>query len=294
VKRIRALGAATACAVVTTFSGPQHMLAAMLRLPASNAPRIAPDTVRWGVGMNGAAGLFPPSGHQFNYEYCQQQGSCPTFTPGLRGAGYHVTKMLRTTQGNFGIAFSASQTPGVSTYDQIADTSGKDQSPGGFAGGLTNSASVDVITLHSTTLPRGTPVTLGVGLTLTNPKNVLSCTSQNFSATLQSGGSGVGAQGGTNLAIVGYCTSRGSFEYHIGNFLGPMGTTDPGTLQAQVGQPFGVFESVGVTANAGCEVPNEPPCSQHFVVELGGTIRWTITSLPPGVTYTTASGVRYN
>jgi hypothetical protein len=88
---------------------------------------------------------------------------------------------------------------------------------------------------------------------------------------------------------------NGSFVYTVGSgAVGqPIGTTDAGTLTAYVGQPYPISGLSQFQTDA-CGVNSAYYCNGIFEAGLAGSVKWRITGITRGATYTSASGTIYN
>ncbi len=82
------------------------------------------------------------------------------------------------------------------------------------------------------------------------------------------------------------------FQYEAGQGEGiaPGARTDTGTLTVAIGEKIQI--SLGASAYVNVCAPSYP-CNQPYEAELAGSVKYEITSVPSGVTYTTASGNMY-
>lgn len=150
----------------------------------------------------------------------------------------------------------------------------------------------DNLHVKSSTLRKGTAVTISVQLALAPSATNVSCTSdQNSSAAIDYTGTGIDQYGYT-MELGGDCASPGSFVYTVGNSgRGGQGTTDTGVISTTVGATVAI-EGSGYAAGWACTFTFG--CDGSYVTDVAGTVTWKITGVSPkGITYTTDSGRTY-
>lgn len=310
MSRLPVIVAICACLFVAACSGQQTVpsraslpgstlsVGRQQLLPAGIAPiPEATKTPLWGVGVAGKLELFDTA-TTIQYFFCQQtepQGSgCPMDDFGKSTYSYTVSKSQSSATYETSSAVSASGTEklGTETYSSKASASTK-----GFYGANASARSdfnwTDSLTVKSSTLPQGSPVTFSVSVALTPTTTAVRCDRDGYSGGFIAV-SGPGRDSfGDPVGVAGSCMN-GSFVYTLGNAAAsqPRGTTDVGTATFYVGKPvsIGSNEDEAETDATACD----SYCSgSSYSAGLAGSAKWRITGIPPGVTYTTASGNTY-
>ena len=252
----------------------------------------------YGVGLHVIAALTAGL-QQWTHEYCQRKevsGSCPT-SPGKTSATFSISHSGTDTinGGTFTLETSDASTLGDSTYGFDLTASGGQNTPGqdGAAVPTDNIAWFDRMHITSKTLPKGTPVTIKVELSVVPTAANVSCTAdQNSSAGFTYLATGADAHEGY-MQLNGGCSAPNKFVYTIGpNGEGGQGKTDSGVISTSVGKTVDISGSGGFNGWA-CTFTET--CVKSYVTSIAGDVIWKIKSISPaGVTYTTNSGHMYN
>jgi hypothetical protein len=94
---------------------------------------------------------------------------------------------------------------------------------------------------------------------------------------------------GGEFSISGGCVN-GAFEYYLYQNEKQLGKTATGTIKTAVGDSF-VMQFVLTGNVVACQSSNF--CVGDIVAILAGDYKFTVTSITPGASYTTASGETY-
>jgi hypothetical protein len=241
----------------------------------------------FGVGL-AAAMLSGYGSDNFVYQYCEERGDgfqdCPAVEPGKTIAGYSASRVIVSHGYNYGSTGTAVQhaTSGLGEFkyyqNDIANF---------YISSEMNAAWNDVLHIGSKTLHKGTPVSLGVSLTL-EPGYYVYLECYPYGAT-------TGKEyfyGPGYVSIYGQCNYTETFDLTIGSPNGPEGTQATGTIDTTVGATVPIGGGA-TTTDYTCE---GTACLdlQTFTAGVGGTVKWRIVKIPAGVTYTTDSGHRYS
>ena len=198
--------------------------------------------------------------------------------------------------GNTSVNESGTSKIGQEAFAQSESASGFGSQGCGalFADDAANFYSTDVLTPTSTTLPTGTAVQFKVTLTV-NPTTVNApCILDVSSPSLGFDASGQDKARQGSLYVEGSC--EGMTYSHPGTFVfrldspnsGKPGTKDVGVLTGYIGTPLTIVSdgqvATGVCGNG---------CIGTTSDGLAGTVRYSIKSATPGVSFTTASGYKY-
>jgi len=263
----------------------------------------APATKQFGVGLGVGAGAEgnTPSG-SWRYDYCNgvpgNPSGCYSEVPGKRrfvagGSGSaNLENQSGQPNGYVKAKISATTKLGTGTYALFGETNEETKYYRniGAAAQIVSSDWDDTFYVTSGTLKKGTPVTIGVQLTLDPTATSISCDSaQNSFGELNLYSPSVTPPSGNQFAIGGYCVN-GSFEYFLYGNEKQSGTTATGTIGTAVGDNF-TFYFAGTGQIIACQTTNY--CVGDIVAKLTGNYKFTVTSITPGATYTTASGNTY-
>lgn len=269
-------------------------------LPNNSSPSIQavrPMVKSFGVSLTATAALTAGD-NQWSQQFCATNSSsnCSGIVEHKKSVGYKAAQSGTDTinGGHFTLKTNEVSAMGQSSYNVNLTAHGGSSTPGQDGASLnpTNLGWSDNLHVKSSTLPKGTPVTISVQLVLAPSATNVSCSSdQNSSAGVDFTGTG-NDQFGFAMELSGGCASPGSFVYVVGNQgRGGQGTTDTGVIDTKVGATVGIAGS-GYAGGWACTFT--PVCDGHYVTDVAGTVTWKITGVSPnGVTYTTDSGGTY-
>jgi hypothetical protein len=261
-------------------------------------------TKQFGVGLGDDAGADGNVGSKpsWRYDYCNgvlgNPSGCYSEVPGRRkftsgGSGMvNLQDQHGQANGYVKAKISAVSKLGTGSYLLFGETNEKTKYYRniGAQAQLVSSDWDDTFYISSGSLKKGSPVTIGVQLTLDATQTSIGCDSaQNSFGELNLYSPNVTPSSGSQFSISGYCIN-GSFEYYLYNNAKLTGTTATGTISTAVGDNF-TFLFVATGHVIACQTTNY--CVGDIGAKLGGNYTLTITSITPGATYTTASGNTY-
>lgn len=259
-------------------------------------PKVLPMAKSYGVGLDVAAALIAGD-NQWSKQYCanKSSSSCSAIVEHKTSFSFSASHSGsdKVNGGHFTVATQNTSGLAQSSYELDATAHGTPYTPGQDGGsGDAYMPWSDNLHVKSSTLRKGTAVTISVQLTIAPNVTSVSCTSDtNSEAALDYSGTGVD-QYGSLLQVSGGCAAPGSFEYVVGSGgAGGQGTTDTGTINTTVGSTVAIGGALQVNGWA-CTFTFT--CTGNYVTDLSGTGTWKITGISPaGVTYTTDSGHTY-
>ena len=231
----------------------------------------------------------------YTHTYCQSKGTgnCPVTRKGLRSAQFSDAKTLHGRDGTFHISQSAASALGLSTYGDDANASSTDGT--GSVEGARGEEWLnwsDTLHVTSKSLPKGSPVTISVVLTVSPSVTNVGCDPSNLAqGQLTFTASGQDSLGGSALSVVGGC-SNGTFIYLFGPGSGASGTSDSGVIDTSVGSAVNIT-GFGHVVNVVCDSFGGT-CVGSFPSHLTGTATWQITGITSGAAYRTDSGDSYH
>ena len=268
--------------------------------PRTTVLKNATDSTTPGFGDGLSADLGAASGNSGSrYQYCEEPGysfsSCPLEEPGKRRFSYSKTASANSSVGSASASVSLVSELGTGKYNEGVSAEGVPSMPPYSADTADTSAYLsfdDTIYVNSSTLPKGTPVTITYKIALKPSATSVSC---NQNSTGQAG-FGVMAAGGSNspLSIFASCT-YGQFVYEIyGQGQPHKGDAATGTWHSKVGSSLVFSGSARASLSVGCGTfKGDPPCLTRYSDTVAAGYKFTVKSITSGATYTTASGDKY-
>jgi hypothetical protein len=304
LKRVReALLLFVVAALMAGCGGSQSHVAPTALLPPDGHQAI-PATKQFGVGLGDDAGAVGNIGSKpyWRYDYCNgvlgSPSGCYSEVPGKRkfisGGSGSVNLQNQSGQQNGYVKakISATSKLGTGSYTLFGETDEltKYYRNIGAQAQIVADDWDDTFYISSGSLKKGTPVTIGVQLTLDAVATSIGCDSaQNSFGELNLYSPNVTPPSGNQFAIGGYCVN-GSFEYFLYGNEKQTGKTATGTITTAVGDNF-TFLFVATGQVIACQTKNY--CVNDIVAKLTGNYKFTVTSITAGATYTTASGNLY-
>jgi hypothetical protein len=301
-----ALSSFAALFVFAGCGGSQDFVSPATSVPAAAAhPQAGPNVKQFGVGLGDAAGAIgntAGSSQSWRYEYCngvlENPSGCYSEVPGKRkftssaSGSAKLQNQYGKPNGSTTAKISATSKLGVGSYSLFGETNEltKYYRNIGAAAQVVSSDWDDTFYVSSGKLKKGSPVTIGVKLTLQNPQTNIACDSaKNSFGELDLYSPSVNPPSGNQFNISGYCVN-GTFEYYLYGNAKKTGTTATGTINTAVGDSF-LMLFVATGEVIACQTVNY--CVGDITASLSGNYKFKVTSITPGATYTTASGNTY-
>ena len=293
------LGLAGIFAAFSGCAGPNRMSAGG-PLPPSALRNFPPPTTAFGVGLGVGGGANGSVDYSFGW--CdgvnENPSQCLGEVYGQRKYQFFVSHTVPINNGSHSYGYAkvvlqALSRLGTGSYLMsgfVDETKKFSKNIDAYAGVVSNDWN-DTIYVHSKTLKKGTPVTIGVQLALYPTTTSITCDSAKNSVgqlVLYSASITPPPSYG-EFAINGLC-SGGSFEYILYGSFKDQGTTAVGTIGTAVGDSYPLYFSMDGNVTA-CQTSNY--CVGTTGAKLAGHFKFTITSITPGATYRTASGNTY-
>jgi hypothetical protein len=259
----------------------------MPSVPVSSAQSITSHDIFWGLGVSGFISAEVPHGlgaRMYEKTFCQVKKSCPIFSLGVRSYHTSLHHTLNWSGGSFSASAAPSATLGVETFHQTVSTDSSSDHISQAVESSTKFAWVDLLSVTSSTLPAGTPVTLKVTTalkpgTIKAPCNADSVPSANF--YFQSNGFRNGYS-----QIYGSCVKK-KFIFYI-DTPAKKGTVLTEQFYSVVGENVNIG-GMGSVINGLCAVVGCIPQSST----LEGTVKYTIVPVTKGASFKSASGYNY-
>jgi hypothetical protein len=265
----------------------------------------------WGVGASGYAG--DPFGGPFLFAYCDATIylSSPSrncfqqipFEFGKKSLSVSYTKSISGCEDGspaYGTCSGALGTElrlGRLDIDAVTSASGNPSDPNATTEGSSQvSAFTDAITVTSSTLPPGTPVTIKESLSM----------SKSFAFSSGSGSGSASGCGNVGLKVASY-RMNGEAGYLLGECEGTefvqttssgVGTKEAANISTTVGSVFTVTPNLNVQiAVSNCTLQSNSRCTawggSYSAVMQNVDIAYHLTVVTKGASYQTASGKSY-
>lgn len=259
----------------------------------------------FGVGLGndaGAEGTGGSKGMSWSFAWCNgapgNASGCYSEVPGKRKFTDSASGTAELFYGSKSVGFTkakiaGTQKIGTASYVMSAETDSTMKLGHGYFAQAQTVASDwdDTLYISSTTLKKGTPVTIGVKWVLT-PQTQIGCDSAKISyGVLELYSPSITPPTGGQFSISGAC-ANGQFLYYLYNNVKDPGTTATGTISTTVGASYPIYfatsgQVIACTSGVGGQ------CIGDYFAVLSGNDKFKITSITQGATYTTASGVTY-
>lgn len=262
-----------------------------------------PATKQFGVGLGdlaGADGSGGSKGQSWTFDYCNgsngNPSQCYNETPGKRKYHESASGTAYLFYGTQSVGYTKAQITateklGTASYTMYAETNASRNLGRGFVAFSQIVASNwdDTLYISSTSLKKGTPVSIGVTWTLAPQTNIGCDSAKDSSGELELYSASITPSSGTQFSITGIC-SGGSFVYYLYNEPTKPGTKAVGTISTAVGDSYPIYFATSGLVQA-CQTSSQ--CIGDYVASLSGNDKFKITSITSGATYTTASGNTY-
>ncbi|MBV8067099.1 MAG: hypothetical protein JO113_03900 [Candidatus Eremiobacteraeota bacterium] len=288
-------------ALLTGCRGSSSALTPSAPASSNHAP-LAPvaGVKQFGVNLaNDAGAESTKAGGSWTFDYCNggpgNPSQCYDDVPGRRVFADNASGTAYLYNGSQSVGYTKAkigtkQQLGIASYTMSAETNAiENLGHGYFAQSQIVSAGWnDTLYISSGSLKKGSPVTIGVKWTLTAHTNVACDSAKNSYGELYLYSASVTPPSG-QFSITGAC-SNGSFGYYLYNNPKQPGTTAVGTINTAVGDSYPIYFTFSGQVIA-CTATKQ--CIGDYFATLSGKYAFTITSITPGATYTTASGNTY-
>jgi hypothetical protein len=275
-----------------------------LMLPQVEHVAARPATKQFGVGLGNDAGAEGTStgskDKSWTFDWCDgapgNPSQCTGEVPGKRKFADDASGTANLYYGSQSVGYTkakiaTTQKLGTESYVMSAETNAsRSLGHGYFAQSQIVAADWDdTLYISSGSLKKGTPVTIGVKWALAPHTKVACDSAKNSSGSVELYGASVTPPSGSQFSITGACVGS-TFEYYLYNNSKQQGTTAVGTINTSVGASYAIYFA---TSGQVIACTSSKQCIGDFFAVLSGNDKFTITSITPGATYTTASGNTY-